>query len=302
MDRLSRSENELVMRSDLFISALTELVERIRPKYEEILWATGPSPLALTCSGITGNVTRHAGAINKCYIGGFAGEADMLLRTSTESTANLLYILYAGPAREKRTREDLAEQFLAFGALEHEKLINKSGATVRNRNLKTGTVAGKPMSAKEFDDHIADVRKVADRARLDFPRFGQKPKLTRWHELSAEDMIGHSFGCIPRFADKDKDLLDQLRNAVTLWNFALHGSSFQIIRSKEKALKGHLFAAESDQGINPGHIAARQALLCWQCVSDVFAAEPLVIGSVFTEIVNRRGTSMIRQSRANSET
>jgi hypothetical protein len=294
---LSEAESLALSSSSLFYEAVREIHENLRPRYEQVLWDTGPSTLALVCAGITSASVRYAGAIDASFKAGFPNEADTLLRISTENTANLLYILYAGPAYERRSREEIAEQYFAFGETQHGKLVTKSEAWTKQRVIDNGGLAGQAMTLADLDNHMKAVEQKVAAAKARFPQIGSN----RWHQLNAEDMIKKVIEHLPPFARQDEELWRMAHLSITTWNFAIHASSFMLNRDPCKASRGDLFTEPGALPVNTGSFAAKQALLNWQAVGDVFGAEAKVIGARFTQAVNQKGKELITTMRANAK-
>ncbi len=251
-----------------FVEAIEQLHADLRPDFEEKVWTSGPSARALAAAQITARAVSLIGPVAALDEANEIGAASSLMRTVEENASNLFYILYAGPAEERGTPEEFADQFLSYRHVDQAKHMNKSREDYRGRFAAGFKPPSGPRTLGEFEHLCDQIQATCDATKATFPTMTK----TSWHNIDKETRTKRVLHHLPPFAAGIRPLWKGLSGITTLHNIHLHSGPMLFERDPARLTRGRILESEAKTDVTPGqaHAAAKFAEMCWCALADLF--------------------------------
>jgi len=190
--------------------------EELRRHFEPHIRATQELPEVRVFASVCLRLVRLAKARVVLAKEGLNEESQLPLRSATEAIANLLYIMYAGPATGDKSQRDLALQFLAYGDVEYFKMLKRRPIHAKNAfSIRLG------LSDSQFDTFMQEKKQLSDDA---VTIHGCTKR--NWHNLDLASLAIKVKDNIPCFVHKD--IADFAFSSFVSSNNAVHASALSL--------------------------------------------------------------------------
>jgi hypothetical protein len=288
--------SEALLQGWSFVESVKELHDELTSKFTDHVLKTGPSFSALVAAQITRHAVELLHGIEVLSRAQENRMAHMNLRPVEENISNLFYILYAGPIVDQVSVDKLAEQFLAYRKIEHDKFVSQFRSEFE-RKLRIGIIP--PLNSKICDInqlkiHADIVAREATKLRQEFPLLGKHS----WHKTNKKERSRHVLKHLPFHAEDLRLMWGSEFQMTSLQDSLLHASP--ALFSSDPAIFSHrdslTISKTTVSGQNWSSCAALYAIHCWYALGELLG-EYQTVRDTFESIKLRNGISLFDEMK-----
>jgi hypothetical protein len=248
---------EMIDTGFWFSDVLEACHNELRTIFEPKIFVTQAEPEVAAFTAITLRLVRLAKATALLSKEGIVEESQLPYRSATESVVNLLYIMYAGPATGTKSRNALAQQFIAYADVAYLKMLQARPSQARAAfNKRQG------MSDTQFDTFMAEKMNLAQHAAE-----VHGCTKTRWHGTSLAAMAKIVRDNLPPFVNPD--IAGQLLSTFVSANSATHSDALSL-RSQYIELGNRPLELVYRADPVYADVVANEALWAWKTLADYY--------------------------------
>jgi len=237
---------------------MAEHHDRLRAKFEPLVEATNQLAEVQVMAALTLRLARLTKAAPLLAEAGFKEETQMLFRGALESIVNLIYIMHVGPIIEGRSSNELAKQFMAYGDVAYQKLVN-----IRNAESRAAFKKRLGMTDEQIDKRIAEINQkrisaLANGCATD--RWNKKYTFQRMAELVQKNLPPYVF----------KNMGEIIFSCFVTVNSAVHGDSLSL-RTQYNELKNRPLEIKTANYANYADVMGSITLWAWQMIAEYYS-------------------------------